>query len=123
MRTQARVTDVVRSGDGLAAVVLDDGERVEGDVFVETTGSFGPQNNCTKFGNGCAMCVMRCPTFGGRVSVAAKAGIAEQRATKHGRGRGGDERLLQAALRLVSPRDPGATPGDRGRQWCRCPTN
>jgi len=82
VRTQARVTDVVRSGDQLAAVVLEDGERFEGDVFVETTGSFGPQNNCTKLGNGCAMCIMRCPTFGGRVSVAAKAGIAEQRAKR-----------------------------------------
>jgi hypothetical protein len=82
VRTRARVTDVVRSGDQIAAVVLEDGERVEGDVFVETTGSAGPQNNCTKLGNGCAMCVMRCPTFGGRVSVAAKAGIVEQRAKK-----------------------------------------
>ena len=82
VRTMARVKNVVKSGDALAAVVLDDDEQVEGDVFVETTGSFGPQNNCTKFGNGCACCVMRCPTFGGRVSVADKAGIAERRATK-----------------------------------------
>jgi hypothetical protein len=28
------------------------------------------------------MCALRCPTFGGRVSVAAKAGVTEQRATK-----------------------------------------
>lgn len=88
VRTMARVKNVVRSGDALAAVVLDDGEQVEGDVFVETTGSFGPQNNCTKFGNGCAMCIMRCPTFGGRVSVADKAGIAERRATKQDGGVG-----------------------------------
>jgi hypothetical protein len=88
VRTQARVKNVVKSGDALAAVVLDDGEQVEGDVFVETTGSFGPQNNCTKYGNGCAMCIMRCPTFGGRVSVADKAGIAERRATKQDGGVG-----------------------------------
>ncbi len=81
VRTQARVTDVVRSGDTLAAVKVDE-ELVEADVFVETTGSAGPQNNCTKYGNGCAMCALRCPTFGGRVSVAAKAGIDEQRATR-----------------------------------------
>lgn len=81
VRTQARVTDAVRSGDTLAAVKLDD-ELVEADVFVETTGSAGPQNNCTKYGNGCAMCALRCPTFGGRVSVAAKAGIEELRATR-----------------------------------------
>jgi hypothetical protein len=80
--TQQRVTDVVRSGDSLAAVVLECGDKIEADAFVETTGSAGPQNNCTKFGNGCAMCAMRCPTFGGRVSVTAKAGVEEQRATK-----------------------------------------
>lgn len=81
VRTQARVTDAVRSGDAIAAVKIDD-ETVEADAFVETTGSAGPQNNCTKYGNGCAMCALRCPTFGGRVSVAAKAGVEELRATR-----------------------------------------
>jgi hypothetical protein len=33
--------------------------------------------NCTKYGNGCAMCIYRCPTFGSRVSIAGKAGVAE----------------------------------------------
>ena len=81
VRTQARVTDAIRSGDSLAAVKVGD-ETIEADAFVETTGSAGPQNNCTKYGNGCSMCVLRCPTFGGRVSVAAKAGIQEMRATR-----------------------------------------
>lgn len=81
VRTQARVTDVIRSGDSLAAVKVGD-EIIEADAFVETTGSAGPQNNCTKYGNGCAMCALRCPTFGGRVSIAAKAGIQEMRATR-----------------------------------------
>jgi hypothetical protein len=27
--------------------------------------------------NGCAMCIYRCPTFGSRVSIAGKAGVAE----------------------------------------------
>ena len=82
VRTRARVTDVDRDGDRLAAVVLDDGEKVAADVFVEATGSAGPQNNCTKYGNGCCMCALRCPTFGGRVSVAGKSGVTELRATK-----------------------------------------
>jgi hypothetical protein len=81
VRTQARVTDAIRSGDSLAAVKVGD-EIIEADAFVETTGSAGPQNNCTKYGNGCAMCALRCPTFGGRVSIAAKAGIEEMRATR-----------------------------------------
>ncbi|MBI5441934.1 MAG: FAD-dependent oxidoreductase [Deltaproteobacteria bacterium] len=51
--------------------------RFEGDVFVDATGTAGPTVNCTRHGNGCAMCILRCPTFGGRVSVAAKAGVKE----------------------------------------------
>ncbi|MBI2875217.1 MAG: FAD-dependent oxidoreductase, partial [Firmicutes bacterium] len=71
----ARATDVRRRGDRLEAVVLEDGEVVEGDAFVDATGSAGPQGLCTKYGYGCAMCVLRCPTFGARVSIAAKAGV------------------------------------------------
>lgn len=82
VRTRARVTDAVRSGEAVSAVTLESGERVEADAFVETTGSAGPQNNCTKYGNGCAMCILRCPTFGGRVSVAGKIGVAEKQATR-----------------------------------------
>jgi hypothetical protein len=51
--------------------------RLEGDVFIDTTGTAGPPANCTKYGNGCVMCILRCPTFGGRVSLTAKAGIKE----------------------------------------------
>lgn len=49
-------------------------EIIEGDVFVETTGSSGPMGNCTKYGNGCSMCILRCPAFGPRVSLSEKAG-------------------------------------------------
>ena len=73
----ARARDVERKDDHLEAVVLDSGERLEGDAFVETTGTAGPQGNCRKYGNGCAMCVLRCPSWGGRVSIAAKAGVKE----------------------------------------------
>lgn len=48
-----------------------------GDVFIDTTGTAGPVNNCVKYGNGCAMCIMRCPSFGGRISLTALAGIKE----------------------------------------------
>jgi hypothetical protein len=57
--------------------VLEDGTRLAGDVFVDTTGTSGPMGLCTKYGHGCVMCILRCPTFGGRVSVAAKAGVEE----------------------------------------------
>jgi hypothetical protein len=56
---------------------LDNKERLEADAFVEATGSAGPQGNCKKYGNGCAMCVLRCPSWGGRISIAAKAGVEE----------------------------------------------
>lgn len=55
-------------------LILAGGEEIEGDVFVETTGSTGPMGNCLTYGNGCCMCVLRCPAFGPRVSISAKAG-------------------------------------------------
>jgi threonine dehydrogenase-like Zn-dependent dehydrogenase len=73
----ARARDVEMTDGRLEAVVLDDGQRLEADGFVEATGSAGPQGNCRKYGNGCAMCVLRCPSWGGRVSIAARAGVQE----------------------------------------------
>lgn len=75
--TMSRVVDVKKSGDKLTAVVLGNKEVLEGDAFVDSTGSLGPMALCGKYGNGCAMCVMRCLVWGARVSVAAKAGVKE----------------------------------------------
>lgn len=62
----------------VASVLHHDGEmEAYGDSFVDASGTAGPQGNCMKYGNGCAMCVYRCPTFGPRLSIAAKAGIKE----------------------------------------------
>lgn len=62
----------------IAVFVNRDGEyettEIAGDVFVETTGSTGPMGNCSKYGNGCSMCVLRCPAFGPRVSLTERAG-------------------------------------------------
>ncbi len=49
----------------------------EGDAFIDTTGTAGPMNNCSKYGNGCAMCVLRCPSYGGRISLAGICGVTE----------------------------------------------
>ncbi|HEX2979361.1 MAG TPA: FAD-dependent oxidoreductase [Anaerolineaceae bacterium] len=78
----ARAMNVIRTGDRLEAIKLENGEIVEGDVFVETTGTAGPQGNCVKYGNGCAMCVLRCDSWGGRVSIAGRAGIEEKMGRK-----------------------------------------
>lgn len=52
-------------------------DEFEAEVFVDATGSAGPQGNCQRYGHGCVMCVLRCPTYGPRVSLAAKAGVKE----------------------------------------------
>jgi hypothetical protein len=77
VRTRARAMDVLKYSRKLQALVLDDGETVKGDVFVDTTGSAGPMGNCLKYGNGCAMCILRCPSFGPRVGIAARAQVKE----------------------------------------------
>lgn len=81
IHTRARVIDATREGDRVISVATE-ADVFEADAFVETTGSAGPQSNCTKFGNGCSMCILRCPTFGGRISVAAKLGVEEKRAKR-----------------------------------------
>ncbi|WHH58001.1 FAD-dependent oxidoreductase [Petroclostridium sp. X23] len=56
--------------------------KFSGDVFIDATGTAGPMNNCSKYGNGCAMCILRCPSFGGRVSIAGLAGVQEMMGRK-----------------------------------------
>jgi threonine dehydrogenase-like Zn-dependent dehydrogenase len=72
-----RIVDVKKEGNKIKGIYLSDKNYVEADVFIDTTGSAGPMNNCVKYGNGCAMCVLRCPAFGGRVSISSKAGIED----------------------------------------------
>ncbi|MBU3130716.1 FAD-dependent oxidoreductase [Clostridium sp. FP2] len=72
-----RVIDVKKEGNKIKGIYLSDKQYIEADVFIETTGSAGPMNNCIKYGNGCAMCILRCPAFGGRVSISNKAGIED----------------------------------------------
>jgi hypothetical protein len=72
-----RVVDVEKDGDRIKGIYLSDGKYIEADVFVETTGSTGPMGNCLKYGNGCSMCVLRCPAYGPRVSISYRAGIED----------------------------------------------
>jgi flavin-dependent dehydrogenase len=76
--TRSRVVDVVMADDRrIGGVVIDNGSVIMGDTFIEATGSAGPMGNCTRYGNGCAMCALRCPSFGPRVSLSSKAGVAD----------------------------------------------
>lgn len=74
---QTRINNVELNNGHIVKVYSDDKRVFQGEVFIDTTGTAGGINNCTKHGNGCAMCVLRCPSFGGRVSLTAKAGIEE----------------------------------------------
>lgn len=82
MHLHCRIKDIEKDGARITKVI---GEGHHGepdvtasaDVFVDAAGTAGPQGNCIKYGNGCAMCVYRCPTFGPRFSIAAKAGVPE----------------------------------------------
>ncbi|ABR34103.1 FAD-dependent oxidoreductase [Clostridium beijerinckii] len=72
---QSRTIDVNMEGNKIKSLVLFNKDIVTGDVFVETTGSTGSMPNCVKYGNGCVMCTLRCPSFGARVSISSKAGV------------------------------------------------
>jgi hypothetical protein len=77
IRYNSRIDRLEKRGSAIAHVG-DKGENVyEGDVFIDATGTAGPTANCIKYGNGCAMCIIRCPSFGGRVSLTGLAGISE----------------------------------------------
>lgn len=72
-----RVVDVEKDKNKIVGLYLSDGTYVKGDVFIETTGSTGPMGNCLRYGNGCSMCILRCPAFGPRVSISARAGVED----------------------------------------------
>ncbi len=73
----SRANDIVIEDRKIKGIVLADGSVIEGDVFIETTGSTGPMGNCTRYGNGCAMCILRCPSFGPRISISMRAGVED----------------------------------------------
>ena len=79
---QCRAVDVVAGNGKIEAirVLQRDGADLllRGRAFIDASGTAGPTANCNRFGNGCAMCIYRCPTFGPRVSIAVKAGAVER---------------------------------------------
>jgi threonine dehydrogenase-like Zn-dependent dehydrogenase len=92
----SRVTEISRSNGSIDAVVLESGLRLAGDVFIDATGTSGAQSYCTDHGNGCVMCIVRCPTFGPRVSIAGLAGVAE----KQGRRADGNIGAMSGSCKL-----------------------
>ncbi len=93
----ARVTKARMDAGSIAQVETDDGGCYAADVFIDATGTAGPVANCTKHGNGCAMCVIRCPSFGGRVSLTGLAGGIEM----NGRKPDGSPGAMSGACKLM----------------------
>ncbi|MFC1968225.1 FAD-dependent oxidoreductase [Chloroflexota bacterium] len=77
LRLENRAVDVVKEDGVVKAVILDGGERISGDAFIDCSGGTGGVGICTKYGKGCPMCLFKCPAFGDRVSIATRAGAPE----------------------------------------------
>ncbi len=130
IRYEQRAVEVEQSGHQITAVRLTEGTRLKGEAFIDASGTAGPMANCRRFGNGCSMCVFRCPAFGPRVSIAAKAGPPESIITRGDRMPGffsgscelepaSLEKGLLAEIRergaVAVPVPPALRPGEKGR--------
>jgi len=81
---EKRVKDVDVEKNKIKGILLSDDSYVIGDVFIETTGSTGPMGNCLRYGNGCSMCVLRCPAFGPRLSISERCGVSDIQGERDG---------------------------------------
>lgn len=78
LRLKKRAVNVDKENGTIKSIRLDNGDLLEGGVFVDCTGTTGGMDICKRYGKGCVMCgSFRCPVFGNRVSIATKAGARE----------------------------------------------
>jgi len=77
LHMESRVSDVEFDGHKIKGIYLSDDSYIEGDIFIETTGTTGPMGNCLRYGNGCSMCILRCPSFGPRISISQRCGVSD----------------------------------------------
>lgn len=82
LKMKTRIHDIKKYGGRIRAVVDDDDTVYPCDAYVDASGTAGPMGNCLRYGNGCAMCIMRCPSFGPRVSPAERARVTERNSEK-----------------------------------------
>ncbi|MGE5576705.1 MAG: FAD-dependent oxidoreductase, partial [Syntrophothermus sp.] len=75
--TQTRATGVKMRGRAIESIIVDREEQISGDVFVDATGTAATMRKCIRHDGVCVMCILRCPSFGPRVSIAAQAGVEE----------------------------------------------
>lgn len=74
---KSRMSNVNLKDNKIVEVIVDDGTIYKGDVFIDATGTAGPMHNCIKYGYGCSMCILRCPTYKGRISLTNLCNIKE----------------------------------------------
>lgn len=79
-----RIIDIKLEDKKIVGLIDSEQNFYSGDVFIETTGSTGPMGNCLRYGNGCAMCVLRCPSFGPRISISNRCGIEDIQGEREG---------------------------------------
>lgn len=82
VKRETRISDIEKFATTITAVRDDRGEVYTCDAYVDAGGTAGPMGNCLRYGNGCAMCIMRCPSFGPRVSIAKQANVNERMSEK-----------------------------------------
>lgn len=73
----ALVNKITTIDNKINTVEIKSGEVFSGDSFIDCTGTSAQPANCNKHGNGCAMCILRCHSFGARVSLTTLAGVEE----------------------------------------------
>ncbi len=74
IRFESRVIDVEKEGGRILAVKLENGSLVEGDAYIDCTGTRGGMSYCVKYGQGCVLCLVKCVAFGDRLGIAERAG-------------------------------------------------
>jgi len=80
IRPATRINDVEMKDGSITAIHGTEGDETvsfTAGAYIDATGTAGPPGQCAKYGNGCVLCVLRCPAFGGRVSVTALCGVRE----------------------------------------------
>lgn len=82
IKYNTRINKAEINNNKIISVTSDKNEIIMGDVFIDATGTFGPMNNCIKYGLGCASCIYRCSNFSNRVSLTNLCNIKEYTGTK-----------------------------------------
>ncbi len=82
LHLQTRIVFAEVHQNSIESIHCESGQQFAADVYVDATGTSGPMGNCHRYGNGCVMCIQRCPAFGPRVSLTALAGVEERTAVK-----------------------------------------